>query len=171
MINNPLMFYATSFLIVLFAVLAISFRNIFYSLICAILVFFMTAIMFYNLGSEYNAVIQFAVYGFAVPVILGIAVMFTSAKKEKPENINIKYIAILAGGIFILGLIYLCMISLTVVPDEFDSNLISDINSYNNIRQFSSGIYLKYVLAFEVLSLILTIIAGGLTIFKRRNDA
>ena len=53
------------------------FNNIFYSLLSAIIVFFIAGMFFYVLGSEYNAVIQIAIYGVAVPVIHGLAIMFT----------------------------------------------------------------------------------------------
>ena len=58
--NNPIIFYSAAFLMLLFAILTLSFRNIFYSLISAIVVFFFAGMFFYLLGSEYNAVIQIA---------------------------------------------------------------------------------------------------------------
>ena len=40
------------------------------------------------LGSEYNAIIQAAIYGLAVPVIIGISIMFTTGKgNSKKESI------------------------------------------------------------------------------------
>ena len=63
--------------------MSIKFKKIFYSLLCAITVFFLAGFFFYVLGSEYNAVIQIAIYGIAIPVILGLAVMFTNLKKDE----------------------------------------------------------------------------------------
>ena len=90
---NPIVFYPAAILMILFAILAIKFRNIFYSLICAIGVFFLAGLFFYILGSEYNAIIQIAIYGVAVPVVLGLAVMFTNLKNEK-------------NWIYFLGMVY-----------------------------------------------------------------
>ena len=90
---NEIIFYSASFLIVVFGILALFFKNIFYSLLSAICVFFITAIFFWLLGSEYNAIIQLAVYGFAVPVILGLGIMFTDTGKndiQNGKNYNIK---------------------------------------------------------------------------------
>ena len=78
--DNSIIFYSASFIMLLFAVLTLCFKNIFYSLISAIVVFFFAGLFFYLLGSEYNAVIQIAIYGVAVPIILGVAVMFTNLK-------------------------------------------------------------------------------------------
>ena len=63
---NPIIFYPLAIVLVLAAIFAISFRNIFYSLLSAIVVFFITGVLFYILGSEYNAVVQIAIYGIAI---------------------------------------------------------------------------------------------------------
>ena len=85
-IDNPIIFYPSALLMILLALFAIGLKDIFRSLLCAISVFFLTGLVFYILGSEYNAVIQIAIYGVAVPIILGLAIMFTSHKKEKVEK-------------------------------------------------------------------------------------
>ena len=69
MINNPVIFYSASVLITIFALLALFARNVVYSLLAAVVVFFFGALFFYLLGSEYNAIIQAAIYGLAVPVL------------------------------------------------------------------------------------------------------
>lgn len=169
---NDIVFYCASFLILLFGILTIAFRNIFYSFMSAILVFFMTAVIFFLLGSEYNAVIQLAVYGFAVPIILGLGIMFTNLRKDKPVKLgfsNSKYGIILICGIFILAIIYAVLISLLSVPEIFSPQIVFSefANQHNNFMIFSKGIFTKYVWAFEIISIILTIIAAGLTIIKR----
>ena len=151
---NPIVFYPAAVLMILFAILAIKFKNIFYSLLSAILVFFFAGFFFYILGSEYNAVIQIAIYGIAVPVVLGLAVMFTNLKKDdKAKSFGLKYLVIFVSCIFVLALVYLIMTSLVISP----------------IGAFGHGIFVKYVWAFELVSLILTIIVAGLTLFNRAN--
>jgi len=171
MYSEPI-FFVTSFFIILFGILTLVFRNIFYSLISAIIVFFMTAILFLLLNSEYNAVIQLAVYGFAIPIILGLGIMFINLRKDKPLKIEFsdsKYGIILICGIFILAITYIIMISLIGVPEIFSTQIVFDEvqNSHTNFNIFSKGIFLKYVWAFELVSIILTIVAAGLTIIKR----
>lgn len=172
---KEIIFYSASFLILLFGILTICFRNIFYSLISAICVFFLAGILFWLSGSEYNAVIQFAVYGFAVPVILGLGIMFTRKGKEEEKTAsasNLKNILLFICGLFILAVVYLVLISLTIFPDGFnlEANLQNGINTYNNFRIFSKGLFIKYVFAFEIISIILTITAAGLTVLKKRRN-
>lgn len=164
MIDNPIIFYPTSILIILFAIMAISFKNIFYSLLSAIMVFFLTGVIFYVLGSEYNAVIQIAIYGLAVPVILGLAIMFTNPKDDKSKlSSKLKFAVILTSGLFLLSLIYLVLTSLALMPEGFN---ISENIGTNPISAMSAfgALFTKYVWAFELMSIILTIIVVGLSL-------
>ena len=170
-IDNPIIFYPVSALMILMALLTIGYRNIFRSLLCAIAVFFFAGFFFYILGSEYNAVIQIAIYGIAVPVILGLAIMFTNTKGKMQEESSgrLKYVLILTAGIFILAMVYLILTSLAIVPMGFNFAEEITLNSLQVFSAFSNGIYVRYVWAFELVSLILTIVVVGLTLFRRIN--
>lgn len=159
-IDNPIVFYPVSVLIILFAIMAISFRNIFYSLLSAIMVFFLAAVVFYVLGSEYNALIQIAVYGLAVPVILGLAIMFTNLKtKEDKPSSKLTFGMAFAAGLFVITSFAIIRFGLAV-PEFYGVNPVGAMSAFGN------GIFVKYVWAFELMSLILTIIVVGLSLFK-----
>ena len=176
---NQIIFYTAFALMLLFIFLAMWCKNIFRSLLSAICVFFLTAIFFFLLGSEYNAVIQFAIYGFAIPILLGIGIMFTNLKetdkkitKKDYKESKSAYISLLIGGIFILALIYIVMTSNLVIPDEFNIYLYDNStleNHFDNLNIFSKGIFVRYVWAFELTALILTIITAGLVIISERR--
>lgn len=166
MINNPVIFYIASFLIISFALCSMFFKNIIYSLICAIMVFFSASIFFYTLGSEYNAIIQAAIYGFAVPVIIGISIMFTTGRSKYIKESILPMITVIAGILFVMAFVYVIMISLAMLPDSFHITESVQFNSYDIISEFARGIYIDYVWAFELLSLLLTIIIAGLTLFS-----
>ena len=160
---NPIVFYPAAVLMILFAILAIKFRNIFYSLICAIGVFFLASLFFYILGSEYNAIIQIAIYGVAVPVVLGLAVMFTNLKNEKKSeelSPNLKYIMFLTGGMFSLIVIHL------LLTMNFDN---SESIGVQVLSAFSQGLFVNYIYAFELIALILTIIVVGITLLTKEG--
>ena len=168
--TNPIIFYPVALFLIFFAISTIVAKNIFKSLLSAILVFYITGIIFYMLNSEYNAIIQIAIYGIAVPIILGIAIMFTNPKEQKDLNNQksiFKYAMFLISGIFVLALTYLVLISLTVMPTGF--NIAENLGIYGTgtITAFGKGIYNKYVFAFEIISLILTIVVVGLTLFNK----
>ena len=64
---------------------------------------------------------------------------------------------------------YVIMISLAMLPDSFHIMDSVPFNSYDVISEFARGIYIDYVWAFELLSLLLTIIIAGLTLFRGKQ--
>ena len=68
-----------------------------------------------------------------------------------------------------MALVYIIMISFVSVPEIFSTQIIFDEsgNTFGNLSIFAKGIFTKYVWAFELMSIILTIAAVGLTIIKR----
>jgi NADH:ubiquinone oxidoreductase subunit 6 (subunit J) len=123
------------------------------------------------LGSEYNAIIQAAIYGFAVPVIIGISILFTTGKTKKQKESSIPIITVISGFLFAMAFTYVIMISLVMLPDSFHIMKPVPFNSYDIISEFARGIYIDYVWAFELLSLLLTIIIAGLTLFREKRKA
>lgn len=173
-VDNPIVFYPVSLLIVVFAFLAVYFKNIFYSLLSAILVFFLVGVVFYILGAEYNAVIQIAIYGLAVPVILGIAIMFTNLKNNRDRvktSSALKFAVVLTSALFILAVVYLFLTSFAIMPLGFNISEHVGVNPISSISAFGVGIFNNYVWAFELVSLILTIIIVGLSLFKKEIKA
>lgn len=169
MINNPIVFYIASFLIISFALCSMFLKNIIYSLLCAIMVFFSASIFFYTLGSEYNAIIQAAIYGFAVPIIIGISIMFTTGKHEKQNNFTLPLIVMIFGVFFFLLFTDLVIISNIKLPNTFNLMQIQQFNQYDVLSAFAGRIFIDYVWAFELLSLLLTIVIAGFTLFKLKN--
>ena len=172
MINNPIVFYISSFLVISFAILSMVLKNIIYSLLCAIMVFFSVSIIFYLLGSEYNAIIQAVIYGLAVPVIIGLSIMFTTGKKSSKKGLVLPYLTVFSSFLFIMAFVYVIMISLAMNPDSFHITELSQFNSYDVISEFARGIFIDYVWAFELLSLLLTIVIAGITVIciKKRGE-
>lgn len=167
-ITNPIVFYPAAVVMLLFALLVLKFKNIFYSLLSAIVVFFIAGMFFYVLGSEYNAVIQVAIYGIAIPIILGLGIMFTNTGATKQNKASINFWVFLTGLLFILTFTYLIIASFAIVPNGFEiANNIGKPS--NSLWVFGQGIFIKYVWGFELVSIILTIIVAGLTIFKKEG--
>lgn len=167
MIDNPIIFYSASVIVITFAILSLFAKKIVYSLLASIVVFFMGALFFYILGSEYNAIIQAAIYGFAVPVLIGLSIMFGSKKtKDREKHFLSFYLPILFSGIFILAFIYLIMMSLVIIPETFNTNDILQVNAFDTIRTFARALFIDYVWAFELISLLLTVIIAGIGILR-----
>ena len=172
MLNNPVIFYIASVCIILFALLSLCAKNVIYSLLWAILVFFFGAVFFFVLGSEYNAIMQAAVYGLAVPVIIGVSIMFRGkTNKEEPasKKFALPYVTLMCAAIFVLAFVYLIMMSLVMMPDTFHLMDMTQTTSYDNIFAFAKGIFVDYVWAFELVSLLLLIVIAGISMLERRG--
>lgn len=167
--SNLIIFYISSFLIIIFVFGTLFSKNLVYSLLCAISVFLLVSIIFYILGSEYNAIIQALVYGIAVPVIIGVSIMFTSGKKKDKKSNFLPFLAVVISIIFLLLFADSVFISAVKTPNCFNFTDIEPFNSFDVISAFARGIFIDYVWAFELLSLLLTIVIAGLTLFNGRE--
>ncbi|MBR6126941.1 NADH-quinone oxidoreductase subunit J [bacterium] len=169
MINNPIIFYTASFLIMVFTLITLMNKNVIYSLLASIMVFFSGAIFFYMLGSEYNAIIQAAVYGLAVPVLIGLSIMFTQKNEDSTKIEKLSFLTLIFGMIFAFIFVDTIIFSISKLPKVFNFVELSQINPYDVISSFAAGIFINYVWAFELLSLLLTIVIAGLTLFRKKG--
>ena len=171
MADNLILFYIASVMLITFALISIFARNIIYSLISAVMVFFLGAIIFYMLGSEYNAIIQASVYGFAVPIIIAISIMFTSLQKEKMPDRMFPYVLVLFSGLFCLAFAHLVGRTILMSSSEI-FNIAENIQStfYDVISAFAKGIFINYVWAFELVSLLLVIVIAGIAMLGKRGS-
>ncbi len=169
MISNPVIFYISAFILIFCAILSVCLKNVIYSLLASVLVFFDAALLFYVLGSEYNAIIQASIYGFAVPVIIGVSIMFTGRDAKKHKGFTLPYITILCGGIFVLAFLYIIMISILAMPDTFNLQELVQVSAFDTLSAFAKGLFVNYVWAFELVSLLLTIVIAGITMFNQKR--
>lgn len=177
-ILKSLIFYGFAGAIILFAVLSIFSFRILYSLLSAVCVFFTTAGIYFILGADYNAVIQIAIYGIAIPILFVLAIMFTSDKLDKKTYLTLKprfFLSFFSLGVLFLSLIYLIATSLSLESNSawlFQKQTMI-INKYQMFNAISDGFFINYVWAFELFSVLLLIVIVGistLNLIKEKID-
>lgn len=177
-ILKSIIFYGFAGAIILFAVLSIFSFRILYALLSAICVFFATAGIYFLLGADYNAVIQIAIYGIAIPILFVLAIMFTSDKLDKKTYITLQprfFFSFLGIGGLFLSLIYLISTALSLNSNAawiMQKQTLS-INKYQMFKAISDGFFVNYALAFELLSILLLIVVVGistLNLIKEKTD-
>jgi NADH:ubiquinone oxidoreductase subunit 6 (subunit J) len=82
---------------------------------------------------------------------------------------TLKYATILASLIFCLGFVYVIMMSVSMLPETFNIVGLVKSNSYEVISSFAKGIFINYVWAFELVSLLLTVVIAGLTMYRKKG--
>lgn len=177
-ILKALIFYGFGGAIILFALLSIFSFRILYSLLFAVCVFFATAGIYFLLGADYNAVIQIAVYGIAIPILFVLAIMFTAEKLDKKIYLTIKprfFFSFLSIGILFLSLFYLLVTSLNLNSNSAWLMLKQTmfINKYQMFNALSEGFFVNYVFAFELFSILLLVVVVGistLNLIKEKAD-
>lgn len=177
-ILKTLLFYGFAGAILFFALISIFSFRILYSLLAAVCVFFAAAGIYFILGADYNAVIQIAVYGIAIPILFVLAIMFTSDKLDKKIYITMQprfFVSFLGLGMLFLSLVYLIAISLSLNSNSawvLQKQTIF-INKYQMFNALANGFFTDYALAFELFSVLLLIIIIGistLNLIKEKSD-
>ena len=163
--TTALIFYPTALIIIIFSIFSILSKKIVYSLISAIVVFMAAGLIFYLLGAEYNAVIQLAIYGLAVPVLLAMAIMFTDIRNEKNTIVTgaRKFVIITAVLLIAMSVVYLTAIAinLTAIPIFSDAN--TNLNSFRIFDAITDGFFTSYLIAFELFSILLLAVVAGVS--------
>ena len=161
---TTIMFYLFAGILILSVVFSIFSKKILYSILWAISAFLCTSGIFYLLGNEYNSIVQFMIYCTVVPILLSFAVMFTDYHKDKHLYITQK--PRLYGSFFAIGLcvsLILFILNLTGTDISYFDMPTQAIDNTQNLISITKDIFLKYMYAFELLALIVLIIAAGVS--------
>ena len=177
-ILKAIIFYGFGGAMLFFALMSILSPRILYALISAVCVFFAAAGVYFLLGADYNAVIQIAIYGIAIPILFVLAIMFTSDKLDKSTYLTKKprlFFSFLALGVLFLSLIYLLITSLSLHSnaDWIMQKQTMFINKYQMFQAISDRFFTNYIWAFELFSVLLLIVVVGistLNLTKERAD-
>ena len=158
-------FYPTAIALIIFAFLSVFFDKIVHSLLASIVVFFLVGLVFYLLGAEYNAVIQLAIYGLAVPILLAISLMFTNTRVEKGSVTTggRKYLIYFGVILLFLAVVYLVGISLNVTDSDLLINAVQNKNVTLMFDAITKGFLGTYIVAFELVSVLLFAIVVGVS--------
>jgi len=164
----------TSLLFILFAGLAIGCaigmvaqRNPLYSAMSLIGVLLSLACLYVMLAAPFIAAVQVIVYAGAIMVLVVFVIMLLNVEDEEPRRKRLGYLvptAILLAAIFIAEAAFI----LYVVHDSPPrSQGISDAGLTATVGM---GLFTKYLLPFEVTSvLLLMAIVGSMSLARRRN--
>ena len=159
-------FYGFSLFVLIFSVLTIFANRILYSLLYAVIVFFFAGGIFFSLGADYNAVVQIAIYGVAIPVIFLFAIMFTSKSENKSAYLSYSakfFISFISLALLFMLLWYSVKLAIYInnVPTEKLYMKLLEVGNINSVVSIANGLYTNYSLAFILLAVtVLTVILG-----------
>ena len=124
------------------------------------------AMIYLLLGAEFVAVIQVIIYAGAIMVLFILVIMLLNAGEE--EQARGSRVAKIFGipGLFLGGIIGVGVLLKHGPPDEFRIGQL-----YGPADQVGMMLFTKYLLAFEVTSILVLIAIMGAVVLARRSKA
>ncbi len=159
------LFYGFSAFIIIFALAVLFAPNPIVSALSLAATMVGVAGLFFALGSHFIAAVQITVYAGAVMVLFVMVLMLFDLKKEDAVSaMYVRFLKISVAGV-ILGLI-----SGAITLSGFASNttiMSVDTASVTPTKKLAVLLFTKYLLAFEVLGILLLVIAIGVVSVSR----
>ena len=163
-----IVFYIFGILAVVSAVLVITQKNTIYSALSLIATMFSIAVLFLLLEAQFVAAVQVLVYAGAIMILFLFAIMLLNVKyEEKAFSVlkGMKVVSIIIAGILFLEFIYIVFIHKAaglpekVIPAEA-----------GNVEMIGKVLFTKYLLPFEIASLVLLVAMVGVIVLAKRHS-
>lgn len=170
-IIKSITFYGFAMLILIFALLSVIANRIIYSLLAAVVVFFCAGGIFFSLGADYNAVVQIAVYGVAVPIIFLFSIMFTSNREDRRTYLTFGprfFIGFCSAAFLFMFLWYSVEFALHLNSKTIQlfTPLKQEFGSVDQIVLIANGLYQNYQAPFILFGVMILITVVGISVLN-----
>lgn len=147
-------FYIFAVLVIAFFIIAISSKNILYSISSLACGMVLLSAHYFLLDAEFIGAAQIIVYSGAVLGLYSFAMMFFDLNKELNEKLKHKKSFFTLSILSILMLIF--MLCMPKISNKTASVPID--NDFNNTQNIGVVLFTKYLLAFELIALVMLIV-------------
>ena len=164
--TNQLIFLYFAAVILVSAVLTITRRNPVHSVMFMLLLFFHIAGVFILLNAEFLAAVQLIVYAGAILILYLFVVMLLNVERESSAaRANRFWPWMVAFGVLIAGEV-LVLIARGTFPTETEQPMRL---AGSGVKELGVLLYQKYMVPFEVASLILLVGLVGAVMLAKKN--
>ncbi|HEY6011485.1 MAG TPA: NADH-quinone oxidoreductase subunit J [Nitrospirota bacterium] len=164
---NKLIFLYFAAVILFSAVLMVTRRNPIHSVMFMLLLFFHIAGIFVLLNAEFLAAVQLIVYAGAILILYLFVVMLLNVDREVTSPRGNSYWPWMAAfGVLIAGEILL-LIARGSFPGEAGKSMLP--GAALSINALGEALYQKYLIPFEIASLILLVGLVGAVMLAKKN--
>ena len=160
------LFYLTATIAVASAIFVVLNRNAVYSAILLVLCFFALAVLYLLLEAYFLAVLEVFIYAGAIMVLFLFAIMLLNLGREDalPKFLYLqRALSVLMVALFFLGIILIMLHEPGVLHQPGDSFLAG------GIHELGKALFSKYLLPFEVASLLLLVALIGTVYLAKRK--
>ena len=161
------LFYFIAFLTIISALFVVLNRNPVYSAVMLVFCFFSLAALYVLLEAYFVAVLEIIVYAGAIMVLFLFVIMLINVGKEIAATSIIVKAKVLPFVLVVLFSLNIILLILWRNEGLHQSNTISSVGSITAIGQ---ALFTKYLLPFEIASLLLLVaLIGTVYLAKRRS--
>ncbi len=153
------------------SLLVVTRRNPVHSVLLMLVLFVHIAGLYLFLNAEFLAAIQIIIYAGAILILFLFVIMLLNLRKEETENkFQKQWIYGTGVGAFFVIFFVLIVGKITVLPPLGEYS-IEAIQSEGSLMVIGKTLYTRYLLPFEIASVILLVaIIGAVVLAKRRIE-
>jgi NADH-quinone oxidoreductase subunit J len=141
-------------------------RNPLYSAICLIGVFISLACLYVMLAAPFIAAVQVIVYAGAIMVLVVFVIMLLNVEQEQRGRARLKFLVPLAVAMSAILIAEVAFILVSV--QEFRVSPAARVSDIGLTQSIGSQLFTRYLLPFEITSILLLMaIVGAMTLARR----
>ena len=132
--------------------------------VAAVFTFISIAGLYVTLSAEFVAAVQILIYSGAITIMMLFGIMLTNHNDEEQQKTNKWRNAFVFLGVLAIGMtIYLGVYDLNIPVEQVALH-------ESNTEQIGISLYSKYVIPFELTSVLLLVALVGAVILAKRED-
>jgi NADH-quinone oxidoreductase subunit J len=165
---QEILFYVVSVVAVTAALVVVLQKKAVYSALALIVCFGSMAILFFQLGAPFLAVIQVILYAGAIMVLFVFVIMLLDPEAESFPVSKLKKV-----GILVLPMVALFWLTLLQIVPEFlepAAEPLPDGALLGEVEVIARTLFVDYLLPFEVISILILVAIIGAVVLTRQSD-
>ncbi|WP_075983170.1 NADH-quinone oxidoreductase subunit J [Bacillus massilinigeriensis] len=159
-----LAFMGLALVAVIGGVLLLNLTKVVHMVVALVFTFVSIAGIYIMLSAEFVAAVQILIYSGAITIIMLFGIMLTRHNDESEEKGGLLKRILLFIGVIAFGwAVYIGIYNLDLAPEASDLHI-------NNTEQIGIALYSKYIIPFELVSVVLLVALVGSIILAKRDD-
>ncbi|HDX9587193.1 TPA: NADH-quinone oxidoreductase subunit J [Bacillus pseudomycoides] len=160
-------FLALALLAIMGGVFMLNLTKVMHMMLALVFTFLSIAGLYFMLSAEFVGVVQILIYSGAITIIMIFGIMLT--KHNDQENSGFGWRKLI---VFLAVVIFGAVLYFAVNNVDFESGRVQDgtVLHEQNTRQIGELLYSKYIIPFELTSVVLLVALVGAIVLAKRDE-
>jgi NADH-quinone oxidoreductase subunit J len=160
-----LAFLALALIAIMGGVLMLNLTKVMHMMLALVFTFLSIAGLYIMLSAEFVGVVQVLIYSGAVTIIMIFGIMLTKHDAESERGGGVRSLFVFLGVLAFGAVMYFAVNNVDFTPLSEDAALHEQ-----NTKQIGEMLYTKYIIPFEVTSVLLLVALVGAIILAKKDD-